>query len=815
VKVRNSVAVLFMILCGFSTADPQSRRNQARLPGGSDGTGYLLPNGWRVTPAGKQLPVGDLPLAIVLHPDGTHLLVSNNGNGEQSVDLLDLRAGRTASRAVVDKAWLGLALSGDGRRVFAGGGDSNQILTFELQDGTLQKSTPIRLGNQDEKLFPGGLCLSGNRIYVANNQGHSLSSVDLSSGRILGSVPVGDHPYGCVATSDGKQVYVSIWGGAEVAALETDPLRVVSRYPTDDHPNAMVLSPDGNRLFVANANANTISSIDLGSGKSVERISVALYPNSPAGSTTNALALSPDGSRLYAANADNNSVAVIDVSDPKESRVLGFIPVGWYPTAVAVNPDGRTLYVANGKGSRSVANPTGPQPTKRVPRESGYIGQILLGSVSVIPVPDREALARYTRQVYQNSPYSERTRLSVPSSRRTAIPRRVGDKSPIKHVIYVIKENRTYDQVFGDIPEGNGDPSLTLFGEEVTPNHHALVREFVLLDNFYADAEVSADGHNWSMGAYATDYVEKTWPSNYSNRRQPYDYEGQASIAAPSAGYIWDACKKGGITYRSYGEWISTPVNPSEPGVAKAAALEGNFDAMYRGWDMNYSDVDRARRFLSEIKRFEIEGEMPRFQVVRLGNDHTMGTRPGALTPRAYVAQNDLALGMLVEGVSRSKFWPTTAIFVIEDDAQNGPDHVDAHRTVALAISPYVRRKSVDSTMYSTSSMLRTMELILGLPPMSQFDAGATPMFNSFTEKPNLLSYRSREARVSLTETNPADAPGAARSMELDFDEADIAPDIEFNEIIWKSVRGSDSPMPAPIRSVFVRGTSDEKERPR
>ncbi|HYK90792.1 MAG TPA: bifunctional YncE family protein/alkaline phosphatase family protein, partial [Acidobacteriota bacterium] len=556
---------------------------------------------------------------------------------------------------------------------------------------------------------------------------------------------------------------------------------------------------------VANANSNTISAVDVASGKAVEHISVALYPNSPAGSTTNALALSPDGSRLFAANADNNDVAVIDITRSGASKVLGFIPVGWYPTALAVSRDGKTLYVANGKGNQSMANPKGPQPTKRWGREAEYIGRLLLGTVSVIPVPDVEALARHTEQVYKNVPYSEQTRLAVDFSGTSAIPKRVGDKSPIEHVIYIIKENRTYDQVFGDIKEGNGDPNLTLFGEEITPNIHALAREFVLLDNLYCDAEVSADGHNWSMGAYATDYVEKTWPSQYSDRRKTYDYEGGAAIVAPSAGYIWDACRRAGVSYRSYGEWVSNGLRPGDPGKARAAALEGHIDPHYRGWDLEYSDIDRAKRFLSELKRFESEGEMPRFQVVRLGNDHTKGVQPGALSPRSYVAQNDLALGMLVDGVSKSKFWPTTAIFVIEDDAQNGPDHVDAHRTEALAISPYIKRRTVDSTMYSTSSMLRTMELILAIPPMSQYDASATPMFASFGDKPDLTAFSARPARHSLTEKNPAGRAGARRSMEMNFDEADAAPDIELNEIIWKSIKGSNSVMPAPVRTAFVR----------
>jgi YVTN family beta-propeller protein len=797
--------VLFVLAAlGAAAFYPADQPTARRLPG-DVGSGTLLPNGWTITPAGDQIQVGDLPLAIVLHPDGRHLLVSNNGNGRQSIDVLDLNQRKVITQAVVEKAWLGLALSSDGKRVYAGGGMSNSILAFGFENGKLSALDTIPVGAAGTDIYPGGLCLAGNRLYTANNLSNDLSAVDLATGKVLGAVAIGDHPYTCIAAPDGNTVYVSVWGTAEVAVVDTRSMQVTSRIHTDDHPNAMLFSADGKRLFVANANTNTISAIDIAAGKATERISVALYPDSPAGSTTNALALSSDGKRLYAANADNNDVAIVDISQTGKSRVLGFIPVGWYPTALAVSADGKTLYVANGKGGTSHPNPKGPNPT--VPRAPAtqFIGQLIFGTVSVIPVPDEAALERYTAKVYENVPYTEKKRLTVPFTGESAIPKRVGDKSPIEYVIYVIKENRTYDQVFGDIPEGNGDPSLTLFGEGITPNIHALAREFVLLDNLYCDAEVSADGHNWSMGAYATDYVEKTWPSQYSGRRRTYDYEGGTPIAAPSAGYIWDACKRAGVSYRSYGEWTTNGLKPGDPGKARSAALEGHFDPYYRGWDLSYSDLDRTRRFLTELERFEKEGGMPHFQVLRLGNDHTHGTRPGTLTPRSYVAQNDLALGQLVEGISKSKFWPATAIFVIEDDAQNGPDHVDAHRTEALVISPYIRRKTVDSTMYSTTSMLRSMELILGLPPMSQYDAAATPMFASFGTRADVTPFKALPARASLTDINPPRGPGAERSAAMDFDEADAAPDIELNEIIWKSIKGQEVPMPAPVRSAFVR----------
>jgi YVTN family beta-propeller protein len=776
-----------------------------RVPGEVPGQGYLLPNGWTLSPAGTQIAVGDLPLALALHPDGRYLLVSNNGQGDQSIDVIDVAAGKRISRTPVEQAWLGLAISGDGKRVFAGGGISNTVLTFTFDRGRLVPGDPIRIGRTPADIYPGGLCVSGKRLYVANNLNRTMSAVDLRTNSVIGSVEVGDHPYTCVASPSGDSVYVSLWGAAQIAVVDARALKIRGRIATDDHPNAMLFSRDGKRLFVANANSNTVSVIDLASGRVAERLSVALYPDSPAGSTPNALALSRDGRRLYVANADNNDAAVADIAEPGEGRVLGFIPTGWYPTAVVESADGKTLFVANGKGGRSMPNPNGPQPTMKNAGDAQYIARILLGTVSVIPVPDGPAFETHSKRVYANAPYTEKKKLSVPFDGKSAVPAQVGGTSPIRYVIYVIKENRTYDQVFGDMKEGNGDPSLTLFGEEVTPNLHALAREFVLLDNFYADAEVSADGHNWSMGAYATDYVEKTWPSQYSGRRRTYDYEGSAPIAAPSAGYIWDACARASISYRSYGEFVVNGKRPSDPGHAQKGKLQGHIDPYYRGWDLEYSDVERVKRFLSELQRFEKEGGMPRFQVMRLPNDHTMGTRPGALTPRSYVAQNDAALGMLIEGISRSRFWKETAVFTIEDDAQNGPDHVDAHRTEAMVISPYSRRRGVDSTMYSTSSMLRTMELILGLPPMSQYDAAAAPMFASLASAPGTSPYKALPARVSLTEVNPPDAPGAARAMKMDFDEEDAAPDIEFNELIWMSVRGKDSIMPAPVRSAFVR----------
>ena len=549
--------------------------------------------------------------------------------------------------------------------------------------------------------------------------------------------------------------------------------------------------------------------IDPAEGKAIETIGTAIDPSAPPGSTPSSLALTSDGELLFVANANTNDVAVFNVKEAGESKPLGFIPAGWYPTSVRVARDGKTLYIANGKGTSSKANREGPNPLAEGARGSirEYIAGLFPGTLSILPLPGPKEMLAYSKTVYECSPL--RAVSTSPGTARPAghpVPNKVGDASPIKYCVYVIKENRTYDQVFGDLPQGNGEKALCLFPDKVTPNHHALVQEFVLLDNFYAEAEVSADGHEWSMGAYASDFVERTWPLSYrGDRRVPYPAEGAQALARPANGYIWDRAAAKGLSYRSYGEFTRNGATLNDPATTTVEALKGHFDPKYRGYDLTYPDVKRTERFLEELAGFEKSGDLPNLIVLRLPNDHTTGTRPNGPTPTAMVADNDLALGRLVEGLSRSSFWPKMAIFVVEDDAQNGSDHVDAHRTVALAISPYIKKHSVDSSMYSTSSMLRTMELMLGLDPMSQFDAAARPMAASFTTTPDLTPYKARAAGVDLAAKNTKDTFGAELSMKLDLDEAeDQADDLVFNEIIWKAVKGKDSPMPPPVRSAFV-----------
>ncbi|MGW8257460.1 MAG: bifunctional YncE family protein/alkaline phosphatase family protein, partial [Thermoguttaceae bacterium] len=524
----------------------------------------------------------------------------------------------------------------------------------------------------------------------------------------------------------------------------------------------------------------------------------------------NSLALSSTGQVLLVANADNNNLSVIDVSKRGHSNALGFIPTGWYPTSVRFDRENKTIYVLNGKGATPKANVQGPNPLRKPAKTvREYIAGLYQGTLSIIKSPSPKQLARYTRDAYACSPLRRDFKpLKQTRASNNPIPATVGESCPIKYCIYVIKENRTYDQIFGDIPEGNGDKNLCIFPEKITPNHHALAREFVLFDNFYVDSEVSADGHEWTMGAYATDFVEKSWPLSYRDSKEntvKYPSEGRMKIACPSSGYLWDRCKAAGLTYRSYGEFVQNEgVKVGDPGFSKVKTLAGHFDPYYRGWDLDYPDQKRVDRFIDELQRFETEGALPQFIVLRLPNDHTAGLKAGKHTPLAMLADNDLALGRLIEVLSHSKFWKEMAVFVVEDDAQNGSDHVDAHRTVALVVSPYTKRHYVDSNLYSTSSMLRTMELILGLPPMTQFDAAALPMYASFTPKPDFTPYKHLPANIDLDEKNPASGRGAKMSEKLDFSQADAADDLLLNEIVWKAVRGIDATMPAPVRAGFV-----------
>lgn len=789
---------------------------QARvvLPGVQPDGRIQLPNQWSLRPAGSQLELGDFPVNMALHPSGRWLAILHAGHSEHEVIVVDTSRRRISCRLPIEQTFYGICFSPQGDYLYASGGEFAVVHQWQFEDGLLFKHRTWTVADEKSEFVCAGIALdpAGKTLYAAGVFGDVISIRPLSEQQSFQHVtlPQQSHPYTVLPDPSRKRLYVSLWAKEAVAVLDLESLRILATWPTEKHPTEMILTPDCKTLYVACANSTKVSVLDAETGKSLETLHCALYPNAPTGNTPNSIALTPDGKILFVANADNNNLAVFNVAERGQAKPLGFIPVGWYPTCVRYNPHSKQIYVSNGKGSTPLANPQGPQPgvlTAGTTRQ--YIARLFRGTLSVIDLPEPKRLASYTRQAYQCSPLRPDLGVIAQPDANNPIPAQVGEPSPIKYCIYIIKENRTYDQVFGDIPEGNGDPNLCLFPEPITPNHHKLAREFVLLDNFYVESEVSADGHQWSTAAYCTDFVERIWPLTYRGSPKKklsfYPSEGEKDhLARPAGGYIWERCREAGISYYSLGEFIETGKTLKDPGRARVKSLEGHFDPWYRGWDLDYPDVKRAERFIELLRGWESQGNMPRFIIMRLPNDHTAGTRAGARTPRAMVADNDLALGMVVEAVSKSRFWKEVAIFVVEDDAQNGPDHVDAHRTVALVISPYTKRRFVDSSLYSTSSMLRTMELILGLQPMSQFDAAARPMYNSFTGKPDFTPYQAVRPQVDLEERNKPTAWGADLSEKMDLTKEDAIDDILFNEIIWRSIKGPHSPMPAPVRAAFV-----------
>jgi hypothetical protein len=564
---------------------------------------------------------------------------------------------------------------------------------------------------------------------------------------------------------------------------------------------------------VANANDNSVSVIDVLQMKVIETLNSALYPDSPSGSTTNSVALSSDDKTLYIANADNNCLAVFDIAKPGSGKSKGFIPTAWYPTCVRI-ADNKIL-VSNGKGLSSHANPYGPNPNRKgdeVVYQSGgkehkikvqYIGGLLRGSLQILNTPSTNQMTVYSQAVYRNTPYNKKTELESEGAKGNPIPMKVGDASPIKYVFYIIKENRTYDQVLGDIPEGNGDPGLVLFGEKITPNQHALAREFVLLDNFYVNGEVSADGHNWTMGGYATDYLEKNWPTSYGGRGGEYPGEGAMEIANNKNGFLWDNCKRNGVSFRTYGEFMGD----KEPNIS---VLKDHFCTYFTSWDQSVRDTVRFSQWKRDFDSLLTANQVPQLNTIRFINDHTQGLSLHKPTPFAQVADNDLAVGLFVDYLSHSRIWKSSLVIIVEDDAQNGPDHVDAHRSTAYLAGGYVKAGFVDHTPYTTTSLLRTIELILGLPPMSQYDAPATPLWRCMSNSAAHPAFKVRPNNVDLNLKNLAQNFWQKKSDQFDFTKEDMVSDAEFNEVIWKAVKGLDSPCPSTVHAAFFKAAVDQ-----
>jgi len=816
---RLALTVVIVVLMGTAWSAFEAFRIKHPVSGqemtvpGQNGPNALLVSGWKTTPAGRQLASGDMILSGQVSPDGKLFAFTNTGYTHHALHIVDLTTEKEIATFQLEQAWSGLTFSPAGDRIYVSNGAgyrASDIQFFDRWDSGGWKDARVgyNLHGADKQRTAVswlGTSPDGAVLYALNNSDGQLYILETHGARAVARLQVGDHPIAARLSKDGKTLYVANLGSANVAIVDvSEPTRptIEGTLATDPHPNDVVVTPDG-RLFVSCGNTNNVMAFDLKSRQRLEVISTALDPKAPAGSTPDSLALSPDGKTLYVANADNNSVAVIDVAEHGKSRPLGFLPTGWYPTLVAATTDGKRIIIGSGKG-----NGTGPNLVKRpidsiAPAVSfQHHGNQLNGLISFVDSPDAARLSAYTKQVYDNALYRDTQLETAGITANTVIPTKVGEGSPIKHVLFIMKENRTYDQVFGDMKQGNGDPSLTLFGRDVTPNQHALAEQFVLLDNLYCSGEVSQDGQPWTMSAYATEFTQRAWTLSYSKHGSLVTGGGISDQSTP---YIWELARQHGLKVMTFGMGNRRGVAAVRSARFEQQTSDPQMEQRPAGSEAQRTrDFTRADRFVEEFQEMDRTGSVPNFMFMSLGENHTQGTTPGAYTPKAQVASNDVAVGKIVEAITKSRAWPSFAIFIIEDDAQNGPDHVDSHRTAGLVISPYVKRGAVDSEMYSTVSMLRTVELLLGLPPMTQHDAAAAPMVNSFMAKPDLSSFTAVPPRIDLMAKNPPQGYGAAASARMDFSDYDRIDEDTLNRILWHSIKGADVAYPAPVRRVLA-----------
>ena len=812
-RARRSLATISALASLVSLAackqSSSSAPVAAAVAAALDGGPRRLPTGRTLDPAGVVWPVGSMPLAMTLSPDGQQLVVLLNGYREQGVQVVDRSTGRILQMVPQAAAFLGLAFAPDGRTLYASGGNQDVVYRYAWANGraTLSDSIVIEPKARDKngKRYPAGLALSpdGSRLYVAENLTDSLAVVDVGSGSVVQRFGVERYPYGVIVDATGT-VYVSSWGGSTVSVFRprNGSLAAAGRMNAGRHPSAMLLNRDGSRLFVASGSTDRVTVLDPRTRRTVTSI-VVTPPGGPGeGSTPNALALSDDGRRLFVAEADNNAVSVIDLAASTAGvsgavgadTVAGRVPVEWYPTAVIVRGD--SLITLTGKGRGTGPNRDGPGPHRPRTDPSFDERQYTLGQTT----------GSIVTSLVARGGGAELTPLSARVARANlwGAPRAKFAYPAIEHVIYIVRENRTYDQVFGDLSQADGDTALTYFPRAVTPNGHALAERFGIFDRFFVNAEVSPDGHNWSMAAYTTDYLQKTVPSNYSGRGRTYDWEGtnrgripdeDDDVSEPANGYLWNLAQRAGVSFRNFGEFvIPADADRDDPMPAgykgNKPFLRAHTNPDFPSYDLKIRDQRRADVWLAELAQWTSRGSMPRLQIMRLPNDHTSGARAGAPTPRAHVADNDLALGRIVEALSRSPFWGNTVVFVLEDDAQNGPDHVDSHRSPLIVISPWAAG-GVSHRFANTTDVLATIEEILGLGTLSQFDHFGRPLREIWRASPDLRPYTVLTPQVSLDEVNRPNTRESRESATLDLRFEDVADETLFNGILWRMMKGS------------------------
>lgn len=718
-------------------------------------TGVILPSGWRLSPPpGPLAHTGTMPQGISLSPDGASLAVVESGDEPAALRILQT-PGLRLVKVIPLKGAFGKPVWRGDDNVLVAGANTDSVLNVDVRSGEITQ-TPIGTGT-----WPAAVARSGERIATAND-GDATARVGGTSTR------VGDHPDDAIFSNDAKTLYVSVRASDRVVVLDAASGEHRESIAVGSHPEALALSNDGSKLYVAESDDDAVGVIDTRSNKLVAQIPVGLNTKREHGYGASPNALAVDGGDLFVSLGAENAVALI-----RNDRVVERIPGGWYPTGVAVGGDG-TLYVSNGKGEGAPAN---PQFNPFNTHSGGYVASITTGSVRAIP-----------RSIWENATTESGAVLANADPEWTPAPAGatvLRPNGPIKHVIYVIKENRSYDEVLGDIPGADGDPKLVWYGAAITPNQHALARRFGVFDNAYANAQISPDGHNWTDAALANDYVERFWPVITARRRSLYDMENSTAPIVPHDGYIWDAAKRAHITYRDYGEHLFVPlVGPIKVPLNTAPGLTGHFDERYVGWDPSYNDNDRYAEWLREFKSFENSGDLPQLEMVYLPDDHTFGTKPGTRTPYACVETNDWAVGRLIDEVSHSRYWKSTAIFILEDDAQNGPDHVSDQRSTFYIASPYATG-GVHHAHYSTVSVLHSIELLLGLQPLTIYDESARPMYDAFAAHiVNAAPFNAVRPHGDLNALNTKATYGAAASAKLDFSHPDAADERVMNDVL-------------------------------
>jgi len=772
--------------------------------------------GVRLDPAAPLAPVGPMPLTMRVAPDVDRIVLSLSGYREQGLQVVDAASGRVLQNLPQASAFIGLAFSPDGHSLYSSGGNDDVVYHYRWDGGraTLDDSVILapKSARAEDRRYPSGLAVSpdGRTMYVAENLGDSLAVVDIAAHSVMQRLPVGRYPYDVVVDKAGT-VYVSAWGANTVSVFHTTTngwLGAGTLLTVARHPSALLLNADGTRLFVASGSTDHVAVVDTKSQRVIARLLDPPPAGPNEGATPNALTLSADGTRLFVAEADANAVGVFNLTAATsgvatalgDDKLAGRIPAGWYPSSLALVGD--ALIVASGKGQGSMANPRGPNP--RVGRTDEYSLNLVSGGVMRIPLAQTsgDVLARYSARVTAANGWND-------ASRQHRYP-------PFEHVIYIIKENRTYDQVLGDDKQGDGDSSLVFFPRAISANHHAIADRFGLFDRFFVNAEVSPDGHNWSTAAYATDYLEKTVPSHYSSRGRTYDYEGlnrgggmrhipEDDVAEPASGYLWNLAEKKGITFRNYGEFV-VPTGARSPDSlppgyrGNKPFLRTHTNPLYPGFELTIRDQLRADVWIAEFQQFVQNGSLPALEIVRLPNDHTSGAMAGRASPRAAFADNDLALGRMIEALSKSPYWKNTVVFVLEDDAQNGADHVDLHRSPMFVISAY-SRPGVIHRFANTTDVLRTIEEILGLQSMSQYDYFGRPLRDIWANAPDLRPYAALTPAQSLDERNPGGTRDARESEKLNLSTEDAADETLFNQILWRTIKGPDVPYPGTRRA--------------